>query len=82
MATITIRSKDRTSFMGRVWGKERIEEFEYDEGTFLFSDAAQDHIELLLMMNHSFTVDFQTEGTLKAAQTLNDVTWRMLGGEH
>jgi hypothetical protein len=75
MNTIVIRSVDKNSPFRR----EQRKEFEYDPGEFLFCDKAQDHIEVLLMMNHSFTVEFSTPERTEAAHFLSNMTYRAAG---
>ena len=75
MNTIIIRSVDKNS----IFRREQVKEFEYDETELCFSDEAQDHIELLLMMNHSFTVDFLTKDRERAAQFFNAILCRASG---
>lgn len=75
MNTIIITSVDKGSILRR----EKTQEFEYDPAEVSFSDAAQDHIELLLMMNHSFTVEFQTPERTQAAQFFNAIVCRAAG---
>ena len=70
-----VRSRDRAS----PFSQERRKEFEYDPEEFCYSDDAQKHIEHLMMMNYSFSVDFVTDGTLRAAQVSNDILLRVSG---
>lgn len=75
MNTIIVTSVDKNSPLRREIRKE----FEYDPEEVSFSDAAQDHIERLLMMNHSFTVEFQTQARTEAAQLLSGIVFRATG---
>ena len=55
--------------------------FEFDEELESFSVAAQDYIELLMMMNCNFNVKFMTDATEFRAAFLNKVLLKVSGYE-
>jgi len=76
MNLIVVTSCDKNSILPR---PEVRKEFEYDQNEKCFSDEAQDWIELLLMMNHSFTVRFHTDASAMASNFHNNMMLRVSG---
>jgi hypothetical protein len=76
VSTIVIRSSNKNSLL---FADKQKQSFDYDEAEFSYSADALQAIELLMIRNHSFSVDFYTPERERFGLMENDIASRVLG---